>query len=195
VYTIKTILLARQIVRDKQIRTTLFTREYGRITAWEKKATWWDIGSLVEMTIDRTHGKNTVTKLSPLNVTDTTDWCYRDVIEFLSLFQIVKMCIPEWVEHHDIFSDLTSLIWHLSQRGEWDTSRASVFLLIQTRILKKLGTLTDTYYQGSRLRYIYDQIAEKDITHILLSWPLSEEEQRSLHTSIREALHTYSLTL
>ena len=66
-YSLRAIVLAKQVIRDSQIRILLFTLEYGKITVWGKKGMNADIGTLVEVLIDRKKQENSITGMTLLS--------------------------------------------------------------------------------------------------------------------------------
>jgi recombinational DNA repair protein (RecF pathway) len=95
VYRVNAIILYRQPIRDNHIRTVLFSEEFGRITAWEKRQEIGDIGNMVEVLIERIAGQNQIKKLDIRHALSTDSWSYKELIEYLKLLHILYEALPE----------------------------------------------------------------------------------------------------
>lgn len=183
-YTLEAIVLNILQVQDKKYRLILFTREYGRITAWwYKSLSGMDIGDIAEVVIERKETLNTIksfhTKFFLINKT----WCYESLFQFLTLINILKEGIHDQEVYPKIFDDYRGIIEHIH------TPESSQCLLFQMRILKQLGYVDQKFFtQDAVLQYIYTHITLSPLQKIIHSKPLTQEHKHIIHTSNLYAL-------
>lgn len=188
-YRVNAIILYRQAIRDNHIRTVLFSEEFGKITAWEKRQEIWDIGNRVEVLIDRIGWQNQIKKLDITNILSLDTWSYDEVIEYLILLQILYEALPEWGEQRYLYRDMREFL-DVINTNVW---KVCILYIMQARILKRLGYLSKSYYEWtSHLMNLYEsmtQVSMKSMLHKIESdslslWPIKK--------SILEARHTYT---
>lgn len=180
------IIIHKQKIRDGQTRIILFTRDFGRVTGWEKKPQSPDVWSIVEVSIERNWSQNTIKNFDIRTSISQEFWKYEEALWFLYILQTLYDLLPESSPHTSIFDDVTDMIKMLSTQ----VGKLQLFLLIHMRILKKLWSLRDELFLYDKiLNYIYINIDSKNIQSILNSKPLEESSLQSIQTSIFEARH------
>lgn len=195
-YSLRAIILAKQVIRDNQIRILMFTLEYGKITVWGKKGTYADIWTMVEVLIERKKQENTISGMTLLSVPKNDDWDYRATIEYLSLFKLIKECLPEWYEQKVLYKDLVELIEYLSKNSsKWETSNVwiiQLFILMKARVLKKLWFLNEWFFKNSRnLTVIYDRLEVASMKSMISARLLEWNTISQIDLAIQDGIHTY----
>ncbi len=188
-YRIQAIILYRQIIRDSQIRIVLFSEEYGKITAWEKSQSSWDIGSRVEVLIERKNGQNQIKRLDVLSMPSLDSWSYESVIEYLYLLQILYDTLPEWAEQRSTYRDISECIRSIDTLV-W---KVGILLSMQVRVLKNMWYLNISFFSWfPNLWEWYTTIHSISMKSMLSDTTLCDTYRESIRTGILEARHTYS---
>lgn len=188
-YRIQAIILYKQIIRDDQIRIILFSEEYGKITAWEKWNSWWDIGSRVEVLIDRKDGQNKIKKLDILSLPSLDSWSYESVLEYLYLMQILYDTLPEWAEQRGTYRDVSECICSIDALV-W---KVGILLSMQVRVLKNMWYLNISFFSWFQtLSEWYKTIHSISMKSMLSDTTLCDTHRDAIKTAILEARHTYS---
>ena len=188
-YRVQAIILYRQIIRDNQIRTILFSQDFGKITVWEKWHQGGDIGSSIEALIERTHWQNQLKKIDILRIPSLSGCSYEEISEYLHLFQILYTALPDGVEHLSIYRDIfyfintiDSIVWKVYS-----------IVYMQARLMKNLGYLDSTHYKVSRdLLEFYTSTLSWSMKSMLWEITLASSDYAIIRSSILDARHTYS---
>ncbi len=180
------IILHKQKIRDGQTRVILFTRDFWRVTGWEKKSYSPDIWSIVEVSIERISGQNKIKNFDIKTSLSQENWNYDETIWFLHILQTLYDLLPESSPHVSIFDDFSLMIEEIN----WNVWKMQLFLLTHIRILKKLWTLKDELFSYDKvLYYIYVNIDLKNINTIFRSKTLEINYLNCIRKSILEARH------
>lgn len=180
------LIIHKHKIRDGQTRIVLFSREFGRVTAWSKKNNTPGVGSLHEVQIERIGNLNHIKSFDTSTDISWEWWKYIEVFGFLQIMQTLYQMLPESHEQMSIYDDIRELIENLHTH----TDRQQALLLGHVRVLKKLGSLRNTFLDPDILcRYIYTHIDKKSMKSILL-WKNIKSIQRSLLSkAIEESRH------
>ena len=188
-YRVQAIILYRQIIRDNQVRTVLFSHDFWKITAWEKWHQWWDIWSTVEVLIERASWQNQLKKIDIQKTPSHSGWSYEELSEYLYLFQMLYMSLPDWVEHLGLYKDLICFL-HSIDSIVW---KVYFITCMQARIMKNLGYLDNSYYSKNPiLLKFYKDTLSWSMKSMLWENTLSSVEYILIRSSILEARHTYN---
>jgi len=179
-YTLDAIILDIQSIRDKQVRLVLFTREYGKISAWiYKNISGVDIGDIAHVVIERRESINRIRHIESRYFIGKKRWTYAPLISFLEILKTLYHHTSDEDIHMHIFDDYLVLLQDVTACTEEDHS-----LLVQTRFLKMLGSLDPQFFHASRvLQYIYNTISTTPLERILASRALHEEEKKILRAA------------
>lgn len=179
-YTFDAIILEKKIIKEKQIKLTVLSEEYGKITLWHKKPiTWIDLGDIARIIIKRdkwaNHIRNIEWKLHLIN----KHWDYENLIAFLGIVKILKNCIAESDIYPNIFKDYKNIIENM-----WERIEKHQCLLLQMRFFKYLWTLNPDFFENDKiLNYIYQNINKTPISKILQSKKLEENHLNTIEKS------------
>lgn len=170
------VILNIQRIRDNQQRLVLFTKEYGKVSCWNrKKGGFFDIWDLVNISIDRSMGWENIAK--DIEIKDrpySQNWKFETIICFLEILRIFEKLLPESSPHQTLFRDYLSLLKGIKEPNQLHTSH---YFLFELRILKMLGFVNgNDFSKTERLQYIHKSISEVPIWKILESKPIYEEE-------------------
>ncbi len=107
------IILKHQEIRDKERSYMVLTRDFGKIRAFHKESptrAFHDIGSHVELTIDR---KNEVNRLTSIRLKQSVilGHSYESISFFLHLLQVIHHEVPDGGGDSGLYTDLLSLIY------------------------------------------------------------------------------------
>ncbi len=188
-YRVQAIILYRQIIRDNQIRTVLFSQDFWKITTWEKWHHWGDIWSNIEALIERAQWQNQLKKIDIIHIPSLSGWSYEEVAEYLHLFQILYSALPDGVEHLWLYRDIYFFINNI------DSVVWKVYFItyMQARIMKNLWYLNKSYYSSSSLlSEFYRLTLSWSMKSMLSEKTLSHDEYAIVRSSILDARHTYS---
>jgi hypothetical protein len=189
VYRVKAIILYRQTIRDNKVRTILFSEEFGKITTWEKSSYWSDVGSIVEVIIDRKNGQNLIIRLTPISFFNTDNSSYEELIEYLNLLNILYETLPEWSENRKLYEDIC---FYAEKMNTW-VWKVCLSIIMQARILKIWWYLNSQIFErNSVLRYFYDTLDTISMKSMLWEIPKITSEIGFIRDGILEARHTYS---
>lgn len=194
-YTTKALILSRERIRDRQIRTVVFSRDYGKITLWEQKDQWADIGICVECVIDRSGRENRVKKMTLLSYPKTGEnWSYRDTLHYMQIFKILRDILPDGLIIEDIFDDVEEMIRECSKpKQNFIAEKREIFQIIQARILKKSGYLSESFFlSDSVCRILFERLCTSSMKSILSSKKLTPPIINSLEKSILHAFYSYT---
>lgn len=164
-YRFHAIILNIMKIRDTSTRYTLLTKEYGKITAWEKKKSSHgvDIGDIIEVLIERKWEINTLQKTQLLSCGSKNYKNYDHIILFLKTLKIAHAVSSEW-EWSSVFSDISYFI----RFCEKNPITESHHILLQMRILKNFWVMNSIGFESDPiLRYIYHNICTKPLESIL----------------------------
>ncbi len=186
-YRLQGLILYKQIIRDNHIRNVIFTQEYGKITAWEKWVSKSDIGSIVELMIERRNGQNTIKKISLIKNIPFYTWSYEAILEYLCLLKILYQTLPEWVEQRNIY-DITLAF---TKKFEW-VWNVWIILIAQFISLKILGYISHESPNMPIWINLQSIINAKSMKSIPFESYLWDDEKRALKIIIQQAIHSYS---
>lgn len=184
------IILSTKKIRDQFTRVVLFTKEYWKINSWHKKGVLPDITSLCEIQIERENGFNIIKNVEKIQcISDFNISTYTDIHEFLEIFHILSLLLPDSSEHQSMFDDIKELL----TLDFIETKPSEFYTMIQARILKKLGYLDRSRFEETPLhRYIYDHLERVSIIAMSHSKPIPESIITSIRISILESQHRIS---
>lgn len=132
-YTLEAIILDIFHVQDKKYRLILFTREYGRISAWwHKSLSGVDLGDVARIVIERKETMNRIRSFETKHFLIQKKWQYSSLIQTLQILNIFKKGIQEQEIYPHIFDDYMKFIQHPL------SPNIDVCLLLQMRTLKYL---------------------------------------------------------
>lgn len=186
-YRTKAIILYRQAIRDNQIRTILFSEDYGKITAWEKNTSIWDIWNIVEILLERKNSQNLIKKISLIHSMNTDLWKYDEVIEYLNTLQILYHTLPEWVEQRSLYKDIIFIINSVSL-VVW---KVWILLLSQARILSKMWYLQENNKLTIEWNLLTEIIKSISMESMFYKKILADTDISILHTLILKSKHQY----
>lgn len=188
-YRVQAIILYRQIIRDNQVRTVLFSHDFWKITVWEKWHQWWDIWSTVEALIERVSWQNQLKKIDIQRTPSLSGWSYEELAEYLYIFQILYITLPDWVEHLTLYKDLLYFL-HTIDSLVW---KVYLVTYMQARIMKNLWYLDSSYYWANPiLAGFYKHILSWSMKSMLYENHIPKSEYNIIRSSILEARHTYT---
>lgn len=185
-YTFDAIILEKNILREKQIRIVVLTKEYGKITLWHKKhITGVDIGDIARVVVRRENSMNYIKSIDTKLYLIHKKWNYNSLFSFLSLIKTLRFCVASEESSSQIFSDYERVL-----RIMGDSISLDCCQLLQMRIFKHLGSLNPDFFQEDAvLRYMYQKITETPLERILKAQPL-----QSHHKEIIEKSNLFSLS-
>ncbi|MBB1554135.1 hypothetical protein HG442_001845 [Candidatus Gracilibacteria bacterium] len=185
-YTFDAIILEKNILREKQIRIVVLTKEYGKITLWHKKQiTGVDIGDIARVVVRRENSMNYIKSIDTKLYLIHKNWNYNSLFSFLSLIKTLRFCVASEESSSQIFSDYECVL-----RITGDSISLDCCQLLQMRIFKHLGSLNPDFFQEDAiLRYMYQKITETPLDRILKAQPL-----QSHHKEIIEKSNLFSLS-
>jgi recombinational DNA repair protein (RecF pathway) len=190
VYRVQAIILYKQIIRDNQIRIILFSAEYGKITTWWK---WWDnvdIGSIVEVLIERKNGQNILKKIDTSLCSGVSWWNYEEILGYLEVLSTLYEALPDGSEHRRLYQDTISFIREIQNTKVW---KVWLLILMQARIMKILGYLSPAIYSmNTELNIIYSDYLSGSMKSMLSGLAISTWNYTHIKNSVLEARHHYS---
>lgn len=183
-YTFDAIILDIFHIQDKKYRLILFSREFGRISAWwYKSLSGVDIGDIAQIVIERKETINRIKSIHTRHFLIQKEWTYESLFQFLHTLSVLKNCIHDGESYPRIFDDYAHIVKTLSCLSQ------NQCLLFEMRILRQLGYLDPSFYQhDSILAYIYQNINSSPLQKILQAKPLKAEHAHIIHTSHLHAL-------
>lgn len=195
-YTLQAIVLSKQYIRDNQIRIILLTEEYGKITAWTKKQyALSDIWVMTEITIERKKQENIIHNITPLRIPKNEWWNYATTFEYLSLFQIIKESLPEWMWQKEIFYDIKETVTYLSDsESSLDNKKSlfQLFILLKARFLKRQWFLREELFTNSSiLSLIFKRLDIVSMKSMINSKEIQWTELKEIEYAVSEWIHTY----
>lgn len=189
-YRLQGLILYKQIIRDNHIRHIIFTQEYGKITAWEKWVSKTDIGSLVEILIERKNGQNTIKKIALIKNIPFYTWSYEAILEYLFLLKILHQTLPDGVEQKNIYD----IILAFTRKFEW-VWNVWIILITQFICLKILWFISHETIDTFPWSILESVIHAKSMKSMPLELSLTDTEKKQLKLIIQEAIHSYSFHL
>ncbi len=180
-----------QKIRDSNFRVILLTREYGKISCWHKtKNCWYDIGDIINISIERVGTTNTIKNVDHLLSTSWKDWNYAWVIGLLDLLYLLSRALPDSMPHPAIFDDYQSL---LSIIQWWPTPESYHFILLKVRVLKILWILNPSEIHTSpKIKYIYNNIRNVSIHALVWSKILDDITIKTLKETIDISIESFN---
>ncbi|MBP6981860.1 recombination protein O N-terminal domain-containing protein [Candidatus Gracilibacteria bacterium] len=186
-FRVKAIIIHKQKIRDGQIRVVIFTKEFGKITAWHKKQICPGIGSMNEIHIERNGGQNHIKNIETIQSISGETWKYEEVIEFLRILQTLYELLPDSSEHITIYEDIEKMLFFIQEAN----LKIQTLFLTHIRILKKLGSLKEEIFsEVDILRYIYINIDKKSMESILGSNTIDEMHINILKKAVEESRYS-----
>lgn len=179
-YTFEAIILEKKIIKEKQIKLTVLSAEYGKITLWHKKPiTGIDLGDIAKIIVKRDNWTNHIRTIEWKLHLINKHWDYENLIAFLGIVKILKICIAESDTYPNIFKDYKNIIENMGTRIEKHQC-----LLLQMRFFKYLWTLNPEFFEKDKiLNYIYQNITQTPISRILQSKKLEENHINTIEKS------------
>ena len=108
-YTFDAIILEKQIIREKNIRIIVLSKDYGKITLWYKKQlTGIDIGDIARVVVKRNNSVNTLKSIDGKLHLIHKNWTYETLVAFLGILKILKNCTADSDISPQIFTDYES---------------------------------------------------------------------------------------
>lgn len=162
------IILSSEYIRDAQSRVSLFSREYGKISAWlYKKSKSFDIWDIVEISLERKWWRNIMKSEEKKHSLLGIKWEYEGIIWMLSLLSLFKQMLPEDVPYNHLFEDYKEILTRMQENWVWLSKYQE--LLVKIRLLKFLWVLNTTGIENPLISYIAREITHVDIAKILIS--------------------------
>lgn len=179
-YTFEAIILEKKIIKEKQIKITVLSSEYGKIVLWTKKyITWIDIWDVVKVIVKRDKWINYIRNIESKFHLINKKWNYENLISFLWIIKILKYCIAESDIYPNIFEDYKNTI-----KSMWNKIEKYHCLLLQMRFFKYLWTLNPDFFTNDPiLKYIYTNINKVSIEKILESKELKDNQLKMVEKS------------
>ncbi len=164
-------------VRNKERLYTIFTKAFWKIQGFftENSLRFFDIGSLVEINIDRKNGTNRFRNITH-RITAPKEWQdSRGIIYFLEILAFLSKEIPENAKESNIFDELVDLLKETTKQEKMLALHSVLFWLRLSHILwlhipetaislagKKIITLSKdhTLQELFRIRWITPDITE-----------------------------------
>lgn len=186
-YTFDGIILEKQILREKQIRITVLTKEYGKITVWSKKAlTGVDIGDIARLIVKRDKSTNTLKNIQVTHYLIRKKWQFETLYAFLTLIKTLSFCTAEEDISATLFEDYATILKNI------DTITLDQCLLFRMRIFKELGSLNPQFFENDAvLRYMYQHINSTPLLRILHAKPLEKKHRDIIEKSNQFAFSAF----
>lgn len=187
-YTFDAIVLEKTIIREKNIRVVVFTRDYGKVTIWYKKQlTGVDIGDIARVVIKRENAINIAKSIETKHYLMSKKWTFETLFAFLCLLKTIKLCTADEVLSPQIFDDYEKSLKIFSENFS-----LNAILLFEMRLFKNLGSLNPDFFREDKiLSYIYDKISSTPLERILKSQKLQENHQEIIKKSNLFSLSTF----
>ncbi len=113
-YTFDAIILEKNIIREKQIRLVVLTKDYGKITLWyHKQLTGVDIGDIARIVARREKSVNYIRTIETKKYLLSKKWNYETLFSFLTLLKIFKICIASDEGSAQIFTDYEKILQNM----------------------------------------------------------------------------------
>lgn len=186
------VILSLQKIRDNQIRIILFTQEYGKVSCWSKKPIWSDVGNIVLVVIERKGTENHLKNIETIISLGDSLGDFDSVIEMLHFLEMLYRIIPESLELKWIYKDISETWQIIKERWHslWKDGIIQLLILVQLRVLKKLGFLRQEYFEDTQvLLYIYRHIHSKNLTEIAEGKVLESKILNNLRENILKTRH------
>lgn len=187
-YTFDVIILEKNIIREKNIRIVVLSKDFGKITLWYKKQlTGVDIGDIARVVVKRENSLNIAKSIETRHYLMSKKWNFETLFAFLSLLKTIKICTADEDVVPQIFSDYEKSLKNFSEDFSLDA-----ILLFEMRLFKHLGSLNPDFFKGDQvLHYIYEKISLTPLEKILKSQKLQEKHKKIIEKSNLFSLSTF----
>lgn len=187
-YTFDAVILEKTIVREKNIRLVVLSKDYWKITIWYKKQlTGVDLGDIARIIVKREWSINIAKTIETKYYLMAKKWNFETLFAFLSLLKTIKVCTADEDSAEKIYTDYEKSLKFFSENFSIDS-----ILLLEMRLFKHLGSLNPDFFQSDAvLEYIYNKISTTPLEKILKSQKLQNKHQEIIKKSNLFSLSTF----
>ena len=185
------IILHTQAIRDNQVRLIVFSKEFWKVTIWQKRKLIPEIWSICELTIERKWKENILQSIEIQRIFPGDGQEYKIVLEFLELLSSLYHSLPEGLCLEHIYQDCHELISNLSDQGK---NNHDILMLTHFRILKKLWYIGEPENGNEVISYVYQEVSIKSMKSILCTKPLNLSIKLYLQSAILKGKNFITLT-
>ncbi len=112
-YITEGILLAKTEIKDREFSYLVLTRDFWKIRGFYRevpKASFYDLGTLLEISIHRKTTTNQFRSLRTVSMIQREGLDFSDLSDFMNLLNFWKIHIPEGAGEGELYEDFRSLI-------------------------------------------------------------------------------------
>lgn len=188
-YRTQSIILQKQIIRDNKIRISLFSKEFWKVSAWWTSAEFGDIGSIVEVLIDRKNWQNHIKKMEVIEHPSLFWWSYEHIFAYLELIAILYTSLPDGVDQWNLYWEIASFLKTLNK----DIGKVWNIIIMQARVLKYLWYLNpERYHINTIYKNLYLHAFSSSMKSMFIYLSENNIDPLFIKETILEARHTYS---